>query len=370
MLLKMGIKGRFEDYQQNLIVESRDNDREIHDLSSYVFIDDSYNIHHEFYYDTNNQIQIDQYYKTENEQYPNTPYDQLENNQSNTWPPESLLYFKNIDPPKYYIYNINPDPNIGDNYYEHQWKPVDGLFLINGETYEYIISLATIDFTTNEPINPKIFDRYISYNTGQSNITNTSIIKDHTYMWIDNNWIDISSDPTEFCYISTYMYEVSQTGGMLHTNFFYPGRKEITNNELKNNLSIQQYNDIIAKCESLNYTDTVDFLNGIINGPFTGILYYPDKIYVNYITNDYRGTTDYQKNNGVQPGKMHDPMNLHVANFTTWPAYIIDPNGNYEIQFECIQHNLPIKNYIQIFLENFLSYKMDYYKNKQISYYL
>lgn len=328
MYLKIGIKGKFKDIQGNLIVDSNDKDREVHDLSANVELNSNFRIQH-------NETGTD-------------------------------LFFKNISVPIYYITDEN-----GCLYY-HIWDNEDGLFLIQNEEYEYIIDFSRINFTTNEPENPITFEKYINTTDGYSNITNTPVKENTIYEWRNDFWYEFSSNLEQFRFVTTYRYNELT----MDVNFDYPGKTSVTKESISEQISITKIEEAKQKYEDLGYDEQVQLLNGEISGPFEDTLYTQNPISFTYIINNGQGSKidtpvnpsdtcveKYVYKYGVEDSNlMYNYENLHLETFTKLRCVL---NNSQKSVIQAIQHQTPsnIDYGIGIFLEKIVDARSYYYKN-------
>jgi hypothetical protein len=345
MLLRIGIKGKFEDIEKYIIFDDNDNQRMIHDLSSIVELNEIINIDNIFF----KELNVPTYYYLKDE------------------------IIEGMDE------EGNDTTTITTNVIYREWTPEYGLYLIPNETYEYIIDLVEVDFITNEPNHPKVFDKYICNNTGISNITNTNVIKDYVYEWNGDEWILISEDKSEFKYITTYEYvewensELTLSGNFydFKVNFEYPGKPD--NLTFLESLTDEQKIERINYLNSIGYTEQIKFINGELVSPFEGNIYKFNPIVVGYSSyeDESEGVIsdthlDINKFNGIK----NNIDNPHLINFTCIKLKThFEPNINY-IQSLQVQNNLEdLKNLVDKFLERCIDRRAWYYQNKLIDEY-
>ena len=328
MLLRIGFEGIFEDYQGYPLSSTPLN------LTADVLINDNYEIEH-----------------------------------SETG---TSLFFKEISVPVYNIQETvtNDDGTTTTTIYPHTWDTVDGIFLKPEETYNYNMGLSEIDFTINEPTNPNIFDKYINSTTGQSNITNINVIENNVYEWQGNQWINISNNPNDFKYTSTYQYTSIGTNIQdIIPDFYYPGRQDFNSDDMKSNLTTDQLNDIINEYTNMGYTDQVDFLNGTKDSPFQPAIYNLNPIKLEYIDNDYRGSTDHQKDGLYPDNTMNHPDNPHLESFTTAKYLLSDSTYSYSQSLQHTYHDRILSELEPLFLKAFIKQESVYYMNQNIEIY-
>lgn len=287
MQIQMGIKGRFEDIQGNLIIAINDGNRETHDLTANVELDDNYRVIHN------------------------------ETGKS--------LFFKDIIPPIYHI-------RSGICTYIHEWYPVDGLYLISGDTYEY----------------------------------------------------KIITEESE--YITTYLY----TGTDMSPNFSYPGKNDIDYDSIVSKISDEQLTETKSKYSDLGYDEQISFLEGDISCPFEPNIYGYNPIIFSSVPNDERGSTNdtptsvspdcpqgYAYKTGFEEPPETDLMyketNLHVVNFTKLSCLVTYNNrrGNKSSIIEAFQHQPPqdLDYEVGKFLERLLDLRMMYYRQGRVDEY-
>jgi len=325
LLLKIGIKGRFVDIQGNLIKDVYSG-QEIYDLSSDVLLDDdNLNIIH----------------NEENEK----------------------MFFKDMNPPTYNICSIDDNNSTEITTKSHDWKVIDGLYLIPGDTYDYILSYTSIDFTVNEPFNPDVFEKYISSSNGISSISNIPVKKSFIYEYIgDNTWIEHDPLNYEYEYITKYHY----TGIDIFPIFSYPGSSVFSSDNFNSLITEDYKNYLIDKFLNMGYDDQISFINGDKDSPFESGIYTYNNIIWNTVENDERGSVDSIKK-GLYDEKMNNENNPHLESFTKISCYVTYNNdsGNRWSKIQSLQHESPEKldSSVGKFLNRFLDKRLWYYRN-------